>query len=321
MNISKAICTLLFLFLAESCSSQAQYPNKPIRIVIPTPPGSAASTVARILADSVSKSIGQSVIIDSKPGADGAIAGIEVVKALPDGYTLLMGSGGPIAAIGALRKNPPYDPIKELTPVSDIGRFTIFLYVTPSLPVRTFFELVSYAKAHPNLLAYATGNASGLVTTAQMNFLSGGLEMIHIPYRGEGPAVIDLLTGRVQLMWATPTVGLSYVKSGQLRVLATQLTERSVLLPDVPTLKEVGLSNFSITSFAAIYGPAKLPSEIINRLNEEFKIALMRPDVIANMEKQAFVITHGSPSDLAKLTEVQVREFGRMARQAGIVPD
>ena len=323
MKLSRTLMGLLCA-VGTACSGSAMaqaFPNKPIRIITPAPAGSAAETITRILANSASRALGQSIVVEGKPGADGAIAGLEVVKAAPDGYTLLLGTGGPIASIGAFRKNPPYDPIKDLTPIADVGRFTIFLYSHPELPVNNFAELVAYAKAHPKVLTYATGNASGLVTFAQMNFLAGGLEMVHVPYKAEGPAVIDLVAGRVQLMWATPTAALSFVKTGKLRALATQLKRRSTLLPDVPTLGEVGLSKFSITSFAAIYGPARMPADVVNRLSTEFQAAMARPDVIADMEKQAFVLTPGSPADLAKLTEEQVVDFARMSRQAGIVPE
>lgn len=319
MKFASLLATLVFVLIAGSAA--AQYPSKPIRIVTATPPGSAADTVARILGQSISKNIGQNVLVDAKAGADGAIAGMEVVKAAPDGYTLLLGSGGPIASLTALRKNPPYDPINDLTPIADVGRFTLFLYAHPSVPANSFAELVAYAKAKPGALAYATGNVSGIVTFTQMNLLAGGLDMLHVPYKGEGPGIADLVAGRIHLMWATPTIGLSHVRAGKLQVFATQLKQRSILLPNVPTLSEVGLPTFSITSFAAIYGPAKMPRELVERINAEFVAAMKRPEVIAGMEKQAFVLTPGSPEELARLTKEQVEEFGRMLRQVGIQPD
>ncbi len=319
MKIANLLITIVLAAIASSAA--AQYPTKPIRIVTPTPPGSAADTVARILGQSISQAVGQSVIVEAKAGADGAIAGMEVVKAQPDGYTLLLGTGGPIASLTALRKVPPYDPINDLTPIVDVGRFTLFLYAHPSVPANTLAELVAYAKARPGVLSYASGNVSGIVTFAQMNMLAGGLEMLHVPYKGEGGGITDLVAGRVHLMWATPTIGLSQVRAGKLRVLATQLKQRSKLLPNVPTIGEAGLPTFSITSFAAIYGPAKLPRDLVDWINKEFVAAMKRPDVIAGMENQAFVLNPGTPEELARLTKEQVDEFGRMLRQVGIHPE
>jgi tripartite-type tricarboxylate transporter receptor subunit TctC len=310
--------------LAAAClfaaSAQAQYPNKPIRIVVPFPAGSATDTIARILGQSVSAAVGQPVIIDNKAGADGAIAGAEVVKSAPDGYTLFMATNSPMAVAVAMKKVPPYDPLADFTPITDVGRYTFFLYINAQTPIKSFRELVDYAKANPGKLNYATGNTTGIVSFAQMNSLAG-IEMTHVPYKGEPQAVTDIIAGRVQLLWATPTTGLAHLKDGKLRALATNLKARSSLLPDVPTMAEVGIPGYSVVSWAALYAPAKLPRELQMRVHKEFTDAMKRPDVVAQMDKQAFLLTGSTPEELAAFTRSQLEAYRSILKSVGIQPE
>jgi len=313
---------LLVVAGALLCAAQvfAQYPNKAIRVVVPFPAGSATDTITRILGASVSNAVGQPVVIDNKVGADGAIAGAEVAKAAPDGYTLLMATNSPMAAVPALKKSPPYDPVTDFTPITDVGRYTFFLYVNAALPIKSFQELVAYAKANPGKLNYATGNTTGIVSFAQMNSLTG-IDMTHVPYKGEPQGITDLVGGRVQVMWATPTTGLAHVKDGKLRAVATNLKARSGLLPDVPTMAEVGVPQYSVVSWAALYGPAKMPRDLQMRLNKEFTDAMKRPDVIASMEKQAFPMNPGTPEELGAFTKAQMEAYRSILRAAGVQPE
>ena len=311
---------LLAVALLFAAPSLAQFPNKPIRIVVPFPAGSATDVVARILGQSVSSAVGQPVIVDNKVGADGAIAGAEVVRAAPDGYTLLLATNSPMAAMPAMKKVPPYDPVNDFTPITDVGRYTFFLYVYAGLPVNSFKDLVAYAKANPGKLNYATGNTTGIVSFAQMNALVG-IDMTHVPYKGEPQGITDLVTGRVQVMWATPTTGLAHVKDGKLRAVATNLKARSSLLPDVPTMTEVGVPRYSVVSWAALYGPAKMPRELLARLNKEFLDAMKRPDVIAQMDKQAFAMNPTTPEELGAFTKSQLEAYRTILRTAGVQPE
>jgi len=305
---------------AFSALVNAQYPAKPVRIVVPFPGGSATDTITRILAQSITPGFGQTMIVDNKPGADGAIAGAEVAKAPADGYTLLMATNSPMSAVPAMKKSPPYDPVNDFTPITDIGRYTFFLYVNSSVQAKTFQDLVAYAKANPGKLAYATGNTTGIVSFAQMNSLAG-IDMLHVPYKGEPQGITDLVGGRVQVMWATPTTGLNFVKEGKIRALVTQLNKRSPLLPDVPTIHEAGLPKFTITSWAALFGPAKLPKEIVVRLNKEFTTAMAKPDVQQQMEKQAFLLTPSTPEKLGAFVKEQMDSYRTILRAAGVQPE
>ena len=312
------------LWLAAACllaaPALAQYPNKPIRIVVPFPAGSATDTITRILGQSVSTAIGQPMVVDNKAGADGAIAGAEVAKAAPDGYTLLMATNSPMAVAPAMKKVPPYDPVTDFTPITDIGRYTFFLYINAATPIKTFKELVAFAKANPGKLNYATGNTTGIMSFGQMNALAG-IDMTHVPYKGEPQAVTDIIAGRVQLLWATPTTGLAHLREGKLRALATNLKSRSSLLPDVPTMAEVGIPQYSVVSWAALYGPARLPREIQARLNKEFHDAMKRPDVIALMEKQAFQMTPSTAEELGAFTKAQLEAYRGILKSIGIQPE
>jgi tripartite-type tricarboxylate transporter receptor subunit TctC len=312
------------LVLAAAClfasAAQAQFPNKPIRIVVPFPAGSATDTITRILGQSVSVAVGQSVLVDNKVGADGAIAGAEVAKAAPDGYTLFMATNSPMAVAVAMKKQPPYDPLADFTPITDIGRYTFFLYINAQTPINTFKDLVAYAKANPGKLNYATGNTTGIVSFAQMNALAG-IEMTHVPYKGEPQAVTDIIAGRVQLLWATPTTGLAHLKDGKLRALATNLKARSSLLPEVPTMAEVGIPQYSVVSWAALYAPAKLPRELQQRIHKEFTDAMKRPDVVAQMDKQAFLLTGSTPEELGAFTKAQLEAYRAILKSVGIQPE
>jgi len=316
--IAASFLLLASMLLAGSAAAQA-YPNRPIRLVIPFGPGSSTDVITRILAQAVSTSIGQPVVVESKPGADGAIAGIEVAKAAPDGYTLLIGSGSPLAAVPALRKDPPYDPVRDFTPIIDIGRYSNFLFINAEVPIKTFQELIAYAKANPGKLAYGTGSASSIVAFAQMNSLAG-IQMLHVPYKSAPPAVTDLIANRVQLMWEPPTATIAFVREGKLRALVTSLRERSTLLPDVPTIYESGMPQFAMSNWMGLVGPANMPREIVDRLNREFAAAMKRPEVLEGMEKQVFVLNPSTPEQFGTFIKEQIGFYGSLLRAAGVQP-
>ncbi|TAK42186.1 MAG: tripartite tricarboxylate transporter substrate binding protein, partial [Betaproteobacteria bacterium] len=264
--------------------------------------------------------IGQTVVVDNKAGADGAIAGAEVAKAAPDGYTLLMATNSPLSAVPALRKNPPYDPVADFTPITDIGRYTFFIVVHPGIQSKTVAELIAQARAHPGKINYATGNTTGIVSSAF--FASQAkIDMVHVPYKGEPQAITDLLAGRVHLMFASSSTTISHIRDGRLRALATTLPRRSHLLPDLPTIAEAGMPQFSITSWAGLFGPAKMPREIVERLNREFGAAMARPEVRAQMEKQAFLLSPSTPEQLAAFVKAQLESYRATLRAAGVQPD
>ena len=315
--MKRLLWVLAFLWVSVA---QAQYPNKPIRVVVPFPAGSSTDIVTRVLAASVSQAVGQQLVVDNKAGADGAIAAADVAKAAPDGYTLLMATNSPMSAVPALKKSPPYDPVADFTPITDIGRYTFFILVHPGVPAKTLGELIEYARANPGKLNYATGNTTGIVSSAYFASLAG-IQLVHVPYKGEPQAVTDLVAGRVQLMFCSSGTSLAHIRDGRLRPLVTTLGRRSNLLPEVPTIAEAGMPQFSITSWAGLFGPARMPRELVERLNKEFVAAMSRAEVQVAMEKQAFALSPSSPGELAAFVKEQMESYRRILRAAGVEPD
>lgn len=312
--------TLVLALLVVSGAAEAQFPAKPIRVVVPFPAGSATDTITRVLAQSVSQSIGQTVVVENKAGADGAIAAAEVAKAAPDGHTLLMATNSPMSAVPAMKKNPPYDPVADFTPITDVGRYTFFIVVHPSVPAKTLKELIDHARANPGKVNYATGNTTGIVSTAFFASLAK-IDLVHVPYKGEPQALTDLLAGRVQLMFCSSGTSMPQIREGKLRPIVTTLAKRTHLLPELPTIAEAGMPEFSITSWAGLFGPAKMPAAVVERLNREFVAAMGRSDVQAAMEKQAFALSPSSPRELAAFVKEQMESYRRILRAAGVEPD
>jgi tripartite-type tricarboxylate transporter receptor subunit TctC len=316
LNTLRRACALAVLATAM-LPAAAQYPSKPIRMIVPFPAGSATSTVARILAAPMSQALGQPVVVEEKPGADGAIAGEMVAKSPPDGYTLLMATNSPLAAVPLLRKNPPYDPIADFIPISFAGRYTFYLAVHASVPAKTLTELLDYARANPDKLNYATGNTTAILSTGQL-LAFGRAKMVHVPYKGEPPAMTDLVGGRVQVMFASSTTALPMIKDGKLRALATTNAKRTAQLPEVPTMAEAGMPQFSIGSWAALFGPAKMPKDVVDRLNREMNAAMKRPEVREQLERQAFEFAPSTPEELSAFLKEQLEVWSRTMRESGI---
>jgi len=306
---------ILAAFLATllSGAAAAQYPNKPIRLIVPFPPGGAAELGARIYAQPLGQLLGQSVIIETRPGAEGIIASEAVRKADPDGYTLYYGTATGMSYAPAAKKVPPYDPVNDFTPISLVGIFGFFVFSHASLPVHTLGDLVGYARANPGKLNYGTGNATSILANglfAQQN----QLDMVHIPYRGDGPLSLDLIAGRVNVAFATPFSLAPQVGQGKLRVLATLLPSRNQLLPTAPTMAEAGFSNVPITPWGGLFGPPKLPKEIVDRLGRELAVVLAKPEVREAFGKLAFEPRSSSPQELSAFVAEQLEAYRRGAR-------
>ena len=309
------------LALGTLCAgAQAQYPNKPIRLIVPFPPGGAAELGARIFAQPLSQALGQPVVIETKPGADGAIAADATMKAAPDGYTLFYATNTAFSWVPAVRKNPPYDPVADFTPVSMVGIFGFFVFSHPSVPANNMAELFAHIRANPGKLNYASGNSTAMLSTAQL-VLREKLDVVHIPYKGDGPLSIDLLGGRVQFAIATPGAAAPQVKEGKLRVLATLLPNRSPLLPQAPTMAESGLAGLSITPWGGVFGPKGMPRDVTDRLSRELIALLKRPEVREAFGILAFEPRGSTPEELAAFTKEQLEVWRRVVAEVGIKPE
>jgi tripartite-type tricarboxylate transporter receptor subunit TctC len=303
--------------LSSSKGSGQGYPARPIRLIVPFPPGGVTDIVARIIAQPAAQLLGQSVIVDNRPGADGVIGADIVLKAAPDGYTLFYGVTSAMSAVPTMRKNPPYDPVRDFTAISDVGRNTFFLYVHPSLPVRTVPEFINHLRANPGKLSYATVSSTAVVATAQMLSLHK-LDAARIPYKGEAPAIPDLVTGRVQFGFMSGGAGYAQAREGKLRVLATLMPKRSLLAPEVPTLEEAGVKGVSSTSWAGLFGPANMPAPIVDRLSREFRTVLSRPDIVESLGRHGFLAHGSTPAELGAYVKEQLDTWRRVVREAGL---
>jgi tripartite-type tricarboxylate transporter receptor subunit TctC len=294
----------------------AQYPAKPVRLIVALAAGGPSDGAARIIAGELSKAIGQQVVVDNRPGADGAIAAAAVLNSPPDGYTLFWSSTTALIAVPLLHESPPYDPL-SFTPVSMVGRFGLFLYSHPSVPAKTLAELVDYARARPETLNYATSSFGDVVAASQL-IKATGIRMTRVSYKGAVQAIPDLLSGRVQLAVAPASAGLPHVKEGRLRALAVFLPERNPAAPEVPTIGEAGISGLTSLSapWIAIFGPPGMPKEISQRLSREMNIMLRQQDIRAQLERHGFQVEGSTPEALASYfrddlerSRVLVREF------------
>jgi tripartite-type tricarboxylate transporter receptor subunit TctC len=307
-------------FTALCAGAHAQYPNKPIRLVVPFPAGGAAELGARIFAQPLGQALGQPVVVEARPGGDGVIAAEAVKKADPDGYTLLYATNTAFNWVPATRKSPPYDPVADFTPVSLIGYFGFFLFTNPSVPATSVAELLAYARANPGKLNAGTGNSTSQLFTAQLAALEK-LDIVQIPYKGDAPLTVDLLGNRVQMAFATPGSALPQVKEGKLRVLAAMFPNRSPLVPDVPTAAEAGLGKLSISPWGGVFGPARMPKEVADRLAKEIAVVLRRPEVREAFGKIAFDPKSSTPDELTALLRFQTEVWRRTAESVGIKPE
>jgi tripartite-type tricarboxylate transporter receptor subunit TctC len=310
---------LLTGLLACSLPVHAQFPAKPIRAIVAFGTGGATDVIARIIATSMSQSLGQAMVIDNRPGADGIVAGEQLVKAAPDGYTVFFGTSTQVSALPALRKNVPFDPLADMTPIGGIGVNSFFWTVHPDVPARTLKELADYGRANPGKLN--AGSSSATATIAPTLFAKAENFPIQvIPYKSETTALNDLIGGRIQLVLITGTLA-QHVRDGRIRGLATILPGRSKALPDLPTMAESGIAPFPAIPWMGLFGPAKLPKEIVDRLSRELLAALQRPEVREQIERQAMETHPLSADAMGALAREQTAVWQRLTKDAGMVPE
>ena len=307
----------LVMLLLGATVSFAQYPNKPIRFIVGFPPGGSADPTTRIIGAALQEQLGQPFVVENRPGADSAIAAEQVSKMTADGYTLMFASNSAMTAAVALRKNPTYDPLKDFTPISMVGRATVFFYVHPDVPAKTLKEFIAHAKANPGKLVYGTGNPLSILYGTQL-MSATGIEMLHVPYKGEGPLNPDILAGRVHSSFLSTGSAVSNAKDGRLRPLAVLLERRSPLLPEVPTINEAGGPEVTVRQWAGVFGPPNLPKEIVARLNKEVNAALQRPDVIAKLQSYGYSPEGSTPERLLELNRADLELWRRLVKEAGI---
>jgi tripartite-type tricarboxylate transporter receptor subunit TctC len=293
------------------------YPTRPVTLIAPFGAGSASDTVSRVLAEPLGAALKQNVVVEPRPGADGALAGMYVAKAPPDGYTIFMATNSPLSADPFLLKDVSYDAVKDFAPVTRVGSFTLMLVINPGIPAKSIKELVDYAKAHPGQLSFASGNTAGIVAGETLKHWAG-IDMLHVPYKSTPPALADVIAGRVSMMFADLTTGLPHVKAGTLRALAVTRLKRSSLLPDLPTMDEAGVTGFDLDAWAGIVAPARTPPEIVTRLNGELRKIIDNPDIKTKLKTVGFEAFSSTPDELGRYIKVQLDNWGKMVADAKI---
>jgi tripartite-type tricarboxylate transporter receptor subunit TctC len=305
--------------LSGSALYADNFPSRPVTFTAVFGPGSASDTICRIIADPLGRALKQPVIVEDRPGADGALAALYVHHQPADGYSLLMATNSPLSADPFLLKDLAYDAEKDFTPVTRVGSFTLMLVVNPDLPIHSMKELVAYAKANPGKLSYASGNTAGVVGGKTLaNY--AGVDMLHVPYKSSPPAIEDVIAGRVSMMFADFTVAMPHVSSKQVRALAVTRIKRSALFPDLPTLDEAGIKGFNLDAWAGLVAPAGTPPDVIAKLNGALRKIIDSPEVQAKFKNVGFEGFSSTPDELGNFIKVQLGEWGKMVKDAGLSP-
>jgi len=317
MNITRTLLVAATL-AAAGVAGAAEFPTKPVRLVIGFAPGGGTDTTARALSTKLTTSFGQQVIVDNRPGHSGTIAADIVSQATPDGHTVLLGT---IALVinPILTKTMPFDTFKDLLPVTQAVDSTNILIVHPSVPAKSVKELIALAKAKP-----LNGGSSGIGGTGHLAVelfnLQAGTKITHVPYKGGGPAMLDLLAGNIQLIFATAASSIGHIKAGKARPLAVTTAKRSSLVPELPTVAEAGVPGFEANNWNGFFVPAKTPRPIINRLNKELAAALSLPDIKEFLFKQGLDAAPGTPEQFAKYMKSEYAKWTKVIQAAGLKP-
>ena len=297
----------------------AQYPDRPITLIVPFPAGSGTDAVGRIFAEEIGKRVGQTIIVENRPGANATIAANYVKRAAPDGYTLFVTTNTSHSAAPWLMKNVPYDPVKDFTPIARGGNLPFILVTNPDRPYSTVEQMLQYAKDNPGQITYASGNSTGIVAGGTLDFQTG-MKALHVPYKGTPQALTDLVAGQVDFMFTDVTSGLPFINSGRLKALAVSTAKRSALLPDLPAMEEVGLSDFDVTSWNGFFGPAGMDPERVQLLNRSINEVIQDDAVRQRLAQLGFDAFSGPPEEFAQFVQEQYTLWGKLITDAKLRP-
>ena len=315
IGLSCLLC-LPLLMLALQAYGQ-NYPAKPVRLILPYPPGGGTDLVARPLAQKLGDSLGQQVIVDNRGGANGTIGMELAAKSPPDGYTIVLALTAQLVLNPAFYPRLPYDPVRDYTPITLLGTTPYLLTVHPALPVKSVKDLIALAKSKPGQLAYSSSGNGGIPHLAgKMLDRMAGTEMVHVPYRGGGPALLDLMAGQVQLNFAVIPAAMPHVKAGKLRAVAVTTAKRSQAVPGLATIGET-LSGYEVTTWFGVFAPARTPAAVTGRLNREIVSMLGTPDM-KDRFPDGFESTGSSPEELARYLRSELARWGKLIRENGI---
>lgn len=318
---SRVVVTALFACLLAPLASAQIFPSKPVRLVVGFPPGGLADITARILSEKLGSLWNQTVLVENRTGASGTIAADLVAKATPDGYTLLVILTNHVV-VAAVQSKLPFDPVADFAPVSLIGSSPLLLMANPKLPVNNLAELIALAKSKPGVLSYSTPGA-GSVHHLSQELLNAtvGIKMLHVPYSGGAPAMMDAIAGVVDLNVGSPAQALQQVEAGKLKALSFSGQQRSPLLPLVPTVAETTVPGFSAALWAGMLAPARTPKAIVSRLQADIKLVMSMPDVRERMAKMGVDVVTSQPEEFDKFLRAELVKWGNVAKQAGVKGD
>lgn len=298
------------------------YPSRPIRLVLPYPPGGGSDTIARPLAQKLSESLGQQVVVENRGGASGNIGMEYAARAAPDGYTLVFALTAQLAVNPGLYARVPYDPVKDYAPITLLGTGAYILVVHPSLPVKSLKELIALAKARPGQIAYSSsGNGSGGHLAAELMDSMAGIKLLHVPYKGGGPALMDLIAGQVQVLFSTQLASWPHIQSGRIRALAVSTAKRPASIPDLPTVAEAGLPGYDSGVWYGVLAPAGTPRDIIMKLNGDIVRALNQPDYRGLLVNNAIDPIGSSPEQLGQYIKSELTKWAKVVKEAGVRVD
>lgn len=312
----------LALVLALPAAAQEKYPTRPVRFVVPYAAGGSTDTLARTIGVKLSEYLGEQVIVDNRPGASGDIGMQLVARAAPDGYTIVLGYIANLAIGPSLYDRMPYDPVKDFEPITQVAGASNIIVVHPSVPAKTFKEFIAYAKANPKKVNFASAGVAsvGHLTGELLNGMAG-IDMVHVPYKGSGQAISDLVGGHVKVMISGMASTLPHVRSGKLRGLATTGLKRTPATPDIPTVAESGFPGFEASSWFGVLAPAKTPKPIINRLHADIVRSLKQPEVEKKLEAVGFEIVGSTPEQFAAYIKSEIKKWEKVVKVSGAKPE
>ena len=322
MNTLAKILTAVALCVAAAAANAQAYPSRPIRFIVPFAPGGSTDTLARTLSTKLTEALGQQVVVDNRAGGNGNIGTDLVAHAVPDGYTILLGYIANLAIGPSLYTKLPFDPVKDFAPITQLAIAPNILVVHPSVPAKTFQEFIAYAKANPTKINFASAAvASPGHLSGELLNLAAGIHMQHVPYKGSGQAVVDLVGGQVQAMVSGMSSVMPHIKAGRLRPLAVTGAQRSPAVPDVPTIAESGFPKFEATAWYGVLAPARTPPAIITRLHDETVRALKMPDVKERLEFVGFEIVGSTPAQFAAYIQSEIKKWAPVVKASGVKPE
>jgi tripartite-type tricarboxylate transporter receptor subunit TctC len=321
LALAAAIAAAAAVSPAAWAQAAHNWPTKPVKLIVNFPPGGAADQIGRAIAQPLQDALGQPVIVENRGGSGGNLGGDAVAKAAPDGYTLLMSSGGMVSVNPHIYPKMSFDPAKDLTPVAAAARVLVFLVVRQDSPIKDFKGLIADLKAHPGQRSFGSpGNGSSPHLATEMMKSQAGVDATHVPYRGAAPALTDLLGGQIDFLF-DPGVAVPHIKAGKVRVLAVGSPKRSPLFPDVPTLDELGLKGFDADSYFGLYAPAGTPADIVSRVNTEVNKIIATPAFHARIEQLGGVPAPMTPAQFGATAAQDFKRFGAIVRERHIVGD